>query len=76
MKGYDAAFPPPPAHFAHVPASPMSCLTRWCSKRIRKRSLVSRSTASVWGEKVPGRRAGTPTLMNTIEWTVHAFEAA
>src|SRR5471030_3033979 len=73
---YDDTFAPLPTTFAHRPGKYDELLDAAALKADQKRivgfSLESLNT----GDKVWGRRAGTPAYMHTIEWTVDAFKNA
>ena len=73
---YDDAFPPLPAQFAHRPGKSDELLDAAPLKADQKK-IVGFSLESLGaGDKVWGRRAGTPSFMHTIEWTVNAFKTA
>ena len=73
---YDDVFAPLPAQFAHRPGKSDELLDAAALKADQKR-IVGFSLESLdAGDKVWGRRAGTPAFMHTIEWTVDAFRTA
>jgi hypothetical protein len=73
---YDDAFPPLPVHFAHRPGKSDELLDGALLKADQKK-IVGFSLESLdAGEKLWGRRAGTPSFTHTIEWVVEAFKAA
>ena len=73
---YDDAFGPLPAAFAHRPGRSDELLDGAALKADQKK-IVGFSLESLGaGDKVWGRRAGTPAFMHTIEWTVDAFKSA
>lgn len=73
---YDDVFEPVPFHFAHRPGRFDELLDGAALKKDQKR-IVGFSLESLGaGDKVWGRRAATPSFMQTIEWTVNEFKAA
>jgi hypothetical protein len=73
---YDDVFPPSPADFVHRPGKSDELLDGAALKADQK-AIVGFSLASLAaGDKVWGRRAATPSFMQTIEWTVGQFKAA
>ena len=71
---YDDAFPPLPAQFAHRPGRSDELLDGAALKADQKK-IVGFSLESLGaGDRVWGRRAGTPAFMHTIEWTVNALQ--
>jgi len=73
---YDDVFEPVPFRFAHRPGRFDELLDAAALKRDHKR-IVGFSLESLnAGDKVWGRRAATPSFMQTIEWTVNEFRNA
>jgi hypothetical protein len=73
---YDDVFDPVPFRFAHRPGRFDELLDAAALKRDHKR-IVGFSLESLnAGDKVWGRRAATPSFMQTIEWTVNEFRNA
>jgi len=73
---YDDVFEPVPFQFAHRPGRFDELLDGAALKRDHKR-IVGFSLESLnAGDKVWGRRAATPSFMQTIEWTVNEFKSA
>jgi hypothetical protein len=73
---YDDVFPPVPVHFVHRPGKADELLDGTALKGDQK-TIVGFSLASLAaGDKVWGRRAATPSFMQTVEWTVGQFKAA
>ena len=73
---YDDVFEPVPFQFAHRPGRFDELLDGAALKRDHKR-IVGFSLESLnAGDKVWGRRAATPSFMQTIEWTVNEFRNA
>jgi len=73
---YDDVFPPVPAHFARRPGKSDELLDAAALKADQK-TIVGFSLSSLAaGDKVWGRRATTPSFMQTIEWTIGQFKAA
>ena len=73
---YDDVFEPVPFQFAHRPGRFDELLDGAALKRDHKR-IVGFSLESLnAGDKVWGRRAATPSFMQTIEWTVNEFRSA
>jgi hypothetical protein len=73
---YDDVFAPVPYHFVHRPGRFDELLDGAALKKDHKR-IVGFSLESLGaGDKVWGRRAATPSFMQTIEWTVNEFKAA
>jgi peptidase M28-like protein len=73
---YDDVFDPVPFRFAHRPGRFDELLDGAALKRDHKR-IVGFSLESLnAGDKVWGRRAATPSFMQTIEWTVNEFRNA
>lgn len=73
---YDDAFAPLPARFAHRPGHGDELLDGAALKQDQK-AIVGFSLESLAaGDKVWGRRAGTPAFMHTLEWTANAMKAA
>ena len=76
---YDDAFMPPPVGgvaFSHRDGKPDALLDGAALKRDHKR-IVGFSLESLnAGDKVWGRRAATPSFMQTIEWVVNEFKTA
>jgi hypothetical protein len=68
---YDAAFAPMQANFAHDEFLDSAALKKDLA-RIVGFSLESYRS----GDKLWGRRAGTPSLQHTLEWTAAEFKAA
>jgi hypothetical protein len=73
---YDDAFAPLPAHFPHRPGRSDELLDA-AALKADQRKIVGFSLESLGaGDKLWGRRAGTPSFMRTLEWTVDAFKTA
>ena len=73
---YDDVFEPVPFQFAHRPGRFDELLDGAALKRDHQR-IVGFSLESLnAGDKVWGRRAATPSFMQTIEWTVNEFRRA
>lgn len=73
---YDDVFEPVPFQFAHRRGRFDELLDGAALKRDHKR-IVGFSLESLnAGDKVWGRRAATPSFMQTIEWTVNEFRNA
>ena len=73
---YDDAFGPLPTHFTHRPGRFDELLDASALKADQKR-IVGFSLESLGaGDKVWGRRAGTPAFLHTIEWTISELKAA
>ena len=73
---YDDAFAPLPAQFTHRSGKSDELLDG-AALKVDQKKIVGFSLESLGaGEKLWGRRAGTPSFMHTVEWTVNAFKAA
>jgi hypothetical protein len=73
---YDDTFAPVPAQFPHRPGKSDELLDA-AALKADQRKIVGFSLESLGaGDKLWGRRAGTPAFMHTIEWTVDAFKTA
>jgi hypothetical protein len=73
---YDDAFGPLPAVFAHRAGKHDELLDGAALKQDQKK-IVGFSLESLnSGDKVWGRRAGTPSYLHTVEWVVSEFKAA
>jgi hypothetical protein len=73
---YDDVFPPTSTHFIHRPGKSDELLDG-AALKADQQAIVGFSLASLAaGDKVWGRRATTPSFMQTIEWTVGQFKAA
>lgn len=76
VMNYDDAFAPLPAQFTHRPGKSDELLDGAALKADQKK-IVGFSLESLGaGEKLWGRRAGMPSFMHTVEWTVNAFKTA
>jgi hypothetical protein len=73
---HDDVFAPLPVAFAHRPGRHDELLDGAALKADHKK-IVGFSLESLGaGDKVWGRRAGTPSFIHTIEWTVNELKAA
>jgi len=73
---HDDAFAPLPAKFAHRPGKHDELLDGAALKADHKK-IVGFSLESLGaGDKVWGRRAGTPSFMHALEWAAHEFTLA
>src|SRR4051812_17028578 len=73
---YDDAFGPLPTAFAHR-AGKFDELLDAAALKADQKKIVGFSLESLGaGDKVWGRRAGTPSFQHTIEWTVNELKAA
>jgi len=72
---YDDVFAPLPTHFAH--RTKADELLDGAALKRDHRAVVDFSLESLAaGDKVWGRRAGTPAFMHTLDWTASAMKAA
>ena len=73
---YDDVLAPLPVHFAHRPGRSDETLDGAALKKDQQ-AIVGFSLESLAaGDKVWGRRAGTPAFMHTLEWTASTMKAA
>ena len=73
---YDDPFGPLPARFAPR-AGKFDELLDAAALKADQKKIVGFSLESLGaGDKLWGRRAGTPAFMHTIEWTVNALKTA
>ncbi len=72
---YDDAFAPLPVHFAHRPGRSDDTLDGAVLKRDQQAVVRFSLESLASGDKVWGRRAGTPAFMHTLEWVASTIRS-
>ena len=73
---YDDVFPALPTHFVHRPGRHDELLDGAALKSAQKAIVNFALESLAAGDRVWGRRAGTPSFMRTIDWVVGELKAA